>query len=152
MKTLIVAKHSKYEWERKKFNLSHEQIIDKYASERANLAAIVQANDKQKEVRAIFLDTMDARMVMMDTIDAPIKGYDLEGRNKNVLLAGEHLFDKPPLWGGDYMDKLVGKVDDHGFITNGYDSSWKITRMYDKQKYWRANDLKSKVAKNSPSL
>ena len=88
MKTLVVAKHSKYEWERKKFDLSHEQIVTKYNKERANLDAILQANDKQKEVRELFMGIMlESRMVMMDTISELIKGYDLV-----IVLGGDNSF------------------------------------------------------------
>jgi NAD kinase len=89
MKVLIVAKHSKYEWERKKFNLSHEQIVHKYSKERANLDAILQANDKQKEARDLFSNIMNADMVMMDAVEDTIKGYDLV-----VVLGGDNSFTK----------------------------------------------------------
>lgn len=90
MKILIVAKHSKYEWERKKFDLSHKQIVYKYSKERANLDAILQAHNKQEWVRKAFTNVMyNADMVMMDTINDTIKGYDLV-----IVLGGDNSFTK----------------------------------------------------------
>lgn len=90
MKILIVAKHSKYEWERKKFGLSHIQIVDRYSKEHANLDAIIKAHDKQKIIRDAFeiiMKSFDVTLVMMDTINTVITGYDLV-----IVLGGDNSF------------------------------------------------------------
>ena len=88
MRILIIAKHSKYEWERKLFNLSHSEIINKYNKERANLNAILDAHKKHLYIRELFKSTMnDAHMVMMDTLDGFIEGYDLV-----IVLGGDNSF------------------------------------------------------------
>ncbi|MBR9703304.1 hypothetical protein GOV10_04660, partial [Candidatus Woesearchaeota archaeon] len=51
MKKLVVVKHSKYEWERKTLNLSHDELMHKYQAERANLGAILQGHEQQLRVR-----------------------------------------------------------------------------------------------------
>lgn len=53
MKILLVAKRSKYEWERFKLNLSHEELLAKYSGEHANLDAIMSSHDRQLEARKL---------------------------------------------------------------------------------------------------
>lgn len=79
------------------------------------------------------------------TIKKTLQGHDAEKREKNVLFLGEVLFENMDLWGGDYLDDLIGTVTDHNFTTNGYDSSWNISKLYDKDYRWSGNTAKSKI-------
>lgn len=78
MKILIVCKSSKYEWERERFGLSHEQFVDKYKSVSADLDALLEAHNTQVSIRNSFKNIMpNAYMVNMEVLDSDIKGYDL---------------------------------------------------------------------------
>lgn len=87
MKTLVVAKRSKYEWERKKFNLSHNEIVKRYSRERANLDLILKSHDKQSTVREMFIEHFsNADIIMMDELKNTSK-YDLV-----IVLGGDNSF------------------------------------------------------------
>ncbi len=51
MKKLLVYKHSKLEWDAHLTGLTRAQLIRKYESEGANVAAITKADEHQREVR-----------------------------------------------------------------------------------------------------
>jgi hypothetical protein len=76
-------------------------------------------------------------------IKKTLEGHQLtmQKENKRVLMVGELLFNELDLWGADYLDKLIGTVDDHDFISKGYDSSWKIEKLYDKNKGWNGRTV-----------
>ncbi|MBU1940255.1 MAG: hypothetical protein KKC68_00620, partial [Candidatus Thermoplasmatota archaeon] len=62
-------------------------------------------------------------------------GYD----SGTVLLVGEHLWEGPDTWGGDYMDELIDHVNANAMITEGIPSTtYTINRLYDKT--WNGND------------
>lgn len=63
MKILIVAKQSKYEWEKQKFGLSHDELTTKYSSERANLDAILLSHEKQIQVRERIKDIIPSATI-----------------------------------------------------------------------------------------
>jgi NAD kinase len=96
-KILVVTKHSKYEWERKKFNLSHDELVNKYKSEHANLDAILNAHDYQFKVRELLTEVIpNSHSVMMDTLDGPISGYDIV-----IALGGDNSFTNISHYVGD---------------------------------------------------
>jgi hypothetical protein len=82
------------------------------------------------------------------SVKKSIQAYDLKSRSKNVLLVGEKLFAELGLWGKGYMNGLVGVVDDHNFVSNGYDDSWNIKTLFEKDKGWSASILKDSIRKN----
>ncbi|MDP2424627.1 MAG: C25 family cysteine peptidase [Bacteroidales bacterium] len=64
----------------------------------------------------------------------------------NSLLVGEHLWDNPLSWGGDYLDLLIGYHDDNGYITIGIPETSSIEKMYDRDLgTWSASQLRSKI-------
>ncbi len=66
MNIIVVAKESKYEYEKRKFGLTHEQLIEKYKKEHANLKAILTSHDVQLESRKkISVLFPSARLLMM---------------------------------------------------------------------------------------
>lgn len=89
MKILLVAKHSKYEWERKKFNLTHEELVKKYNKEHANLDAIMLAYEHQVKVRDQFKAVFkSAKFLMMHEAEKPLSSdIDLV-----IVLGGDNSF------------------------------------------------------------
>ena len=81
-------------------------------------------------------------------VEITIRAYRRRLENPRVLLLGEHLFDVPPLWGKDYMLKLVGRVNDHGFVTEGYAAPWTVDVRCDKDGTWTLAEIKAKIASN----
>ncbi|MBI4144095.1 hypothetical protein HY486_02520 [Candidatus Woesearchaeota archaeon] len=102
MRILIVAKESKYEWDRKKFGISHEELVKKYSSEGANLKVIIDSHEHQLFVRKRFAELLpDARMIAMSGLKEPVKEQDLV-----VSLGGDnsftyvtHFLDSIPIMG-----------------------------------------------------
>lgn len=91
MKILIIAKHSKYEWERKKFSLSHREIVNKYNKERANLPAILKSHSKQLAVRDTFINVFNNSLfIMSDDIDK----HNLDTFDLVIVLSGDNIFCK----------------------------------------------------------
>ncbi len=56
--------------------------------------------------------------------------------SKNALSAGEELFPELNLSGMDYLIQLVGGSDDHGFMTKGLSSEWKVDELDDRKGSW----------------
>ena len=105
---LVVAKQSKYEYEKEKFGLSHEQICEKYIGEHANLEAILASHDAQLSARKLFRQLMpEAEMVMMNEVREKIKGYDMA-----VSFGGDNSFT----YLGHFLDEIpvVGMNSDPG--------------------------------------
>lgn len=96
MNILVVAKHSKYEWERKRLNLSHEELVAKYSKEHANLDAILRSHEKQVSVRECLASTLpSSEMIMMDVLQSAqnINGLELNPEINMVLaLGGDNSF------------------------------------------------------------
>lgn len=72
-----------------------------------------------------------------------------ENRPKNLLLLGEKLFSELGLWGGDYMNQLIGETEDHNFITHGFNQSWKIDKLYERETSWSGRTVKKYVKSNN---
>ena len=91
MKTLIVVKHSKYEWERLTTNISHDALVAKYTNECANLEAIMRGHEKQIRTREVFkIAFHDAVTCFMDEISSSFdKCYDLI-----IVVGGDNSFTK----------------------------------------------------------
>lgn len=88
MRKLIVVKHSKYEWERKTLNLTHDELVAKYSKERANLSAILNSHEQQLSTREKFRTNFPrSKFVMMDEITSDIERFDLV-----LVLGGDNSF------------------------------------------------------------
>ncbi|MBN2461897.1 MAG: T9SS type A sorting domain-containing protein, partial [Candidatus Cloacimonetes bacterium] len=57
----------------------------------------------------------------------------------SALFVGEDLGWN--VWGGDYMDEMIGGSTNHGHETVGVPLDWNITTLYDRNYYWNQNDL-----------
>jgi len=89
----------------------------------------------------------------LDTLIEKTKtAYNIENREKKVLMLGELLFKEMDLWGGDYMDQMLGTVDDHGFISRGYDTSWDVFKLYEKEQTWSARDAIGIIERENPLM
>ena len=86
-KILIVTKQSKYEYERTKFGLTHEQLCAKYSAEHANLNGILESHDTQLAVRKALTARIPARVISMADLHDPITGYELV-----ISLGGDNSF------------------------------------------------------------
>jgi hypothetical protein len=54
-------------------------------------------------------------------------------------MVGEHLWDNPDTWGGDYMDELIDGSSAHGYTTVGLPlGEYTITQLYDRD--WTGHD------------
>lgn len=104
MSNLIVAKHSKYEWERKQFNLSHDEIVSKYSAERANLNSILESHDKQLKVRNLCKDIIpESEFCMMDEVhnylsDSAIVNFDWD---LIIVIGGDNSFTYVSHWAAE---------------------------------------------------
>ncbi len=87
---------------------------------------------------------------LSNIVKKTLLGYQLQNRSKNVLLLGEELFAELKLTGGDYMDKLIGTITDHGFTTKGFDENWMISKLYDtNSSSWSSTQAKKSINQNN---
>lgn len=77
-----------------------------------------------------------------------LMAYQMNSRTKKTLMLGEELFSQLNLWGGDYMNHLIGGSNDHNITTRGYDSSWQIDKLYDKDEKWSGSSAQKMINKN----
>ncbi len=114
MKKLVINKHSKYEFERKTLNLSHDELTAKYQKERANLNAIMQGHEHQLAIREQMQNFMpNATFRMMDEINKIITGYDLVivlGGDNSTTKVSNHIEDTPIIGVNSDPDRSVGHL------------------------------------------
>jgi hypothetical protein len=68
------------------------------------------------------------------------------GELTKPILAGEHLWNDPQTWGGDYLDLLIGYHEDNGYTTDGIPAGQNIEKLYDRDLgYWDSAILISKI-------
>ncbi len=124
MKILIVAKESKYEWERKKFGLSHEEIVKKYGAEGANLEAILKSHESQTASKAKLMQLLpDADITSISGIKRRIFGYDLV-----IAFGGDNSFQ--------YVSHYVGETPIMGINSDpsrsvGALCAWSVSNLAD---------------------
>lgn len=123
MKTLIVIKHSKYEWEKIKDGISHDDLIAKYSREGANLDAIMAGHACQMAARDAVLSAFyDADACFMHNLSHDIADtYDLV-----IVLGGDNSFTK--------VSHCVHKAIILGVNSDPQRSSGHLTR-------WKINEL-----------
>ena len=112
-----------------------------------NLWGEIGEDDLLPEVsvaRFTISDLDDLNILLNKTIsyqDNPVLGELTKS-----FLAGEHLWDDPPTWGGDYLDLLIGYHDDNGYITNGIPEEHDIETLYDRDVgQWDITELLTKI-------
>lgn len=89
MNTLVVAKHSKLEWEMKSYGKSQEEILEKYSKEKANVDAILKSHEKQLTTRQLFTSVFsESSLIMLDEVpNVAVNLYDLV-----IILGGDNSF------------------------------------------------------------
>lgn len=89
MNTLIVAKHSKLEWEMKCWAETYDRVLKKYSKEKANVEAIIKSHEKQLAVRNLFSSVFNhGGIVMLDEASkVAVDIYDLI-----IVLGGDNSF------------------------------------------------------------
>ncbi len=132
MKILIVTKQSKYEYEREKFNLSHDEIVKKYSEENANLNAILESHKSQLSSReALKRFFPDADFISMGALKSNIKGYDIV-----ISFGGDNSFS--------YVSHFTGRIPIIGVNSDPLRSSGALCS-------WTSRDLEGfseKIKKN----
>jgi len=95
---------------------------------------------------------VDSETQLEIIIEKTKAAYNLGSRPKKVLLLGELLFEEMDLWGADYMNQLLGTVDDHGFISRGYDASWSVLKLYEKEQAWNSRTVVNLIEQENPLM
>ena len=67
------------------------------------------------------------------------------GEFRDVILAGEHLYDNPQSNGSDYLELLVGTRDDNGYTTTGIPEDYNFTRLYEEEGNWSGTLLRNAI-------
>ena len=88
---------------------------------------------------------IDTEEELSRVVKKTILASEHSDRERKVLLLGELLFNELNLWGGNYMDQFIGTCVDHGFTTQGYDGSWHVTRLYDRDERWSGEQAKKLI-------
>ena len=89
MNLLLIAKQSKYSYDRSLFNLTHDQLIQKYSSEHANLQAILQSHERQLEIKNAFTEVFQQQAQSLETPQEEINKHDAV-----IVLGGDNSFTK----------------------------------------------------------
>jgi len=64
---------------------------------------------------------------------------------RNVLVAGENLWNDPLTYGEDYLELLIGYHADNGYETDGIPEDYNFTKLYDSQAGWGGYDLINEI-------
>ena len=67
------------------------------------------------------------------------------GEFRQVIMAGEHLFDDPLSNGSQYLELLIGTHDDNGYTTTGIPEDYEFTRLYEEEGNWSGTRLRNAV-------
>ncbi len=67
------------------------------------------------------------------------------GEFRNIILAGEHLYDNPESNGSDFLELLIGTHDDNGYTTTCYPADYNFTRLYEEQGTWSGSALRQAI-------
>lgn len=67
------------------------------------------------------------------------------GEFRDIILAGEWLYDNPQTYGSDYLELLIGEHDDNGYTTICIPEDYNFTRLYEEDGTWSASSLKNVI-------
>lgn len=67
------------------------------------------------------------------------------GEFRNVIMAGEHLYDNPLSNGSQYLELLIGERSDNGYTTVGIPENYNFTRLYYELGTWSGTNLMNAV-------
>ena len=68
------------------------------------------------------------------------------GEFRDVIMAGEHLYDEPYLSNGSqYLELLIGIHHDNGYTTTGIPEDYNFTRLYEEEGTWSGTNLRNAI-------
>ena len=67
------------------------------------------------------------------------------GEFRDVILAGEHLYDNPMTNGSQYLELLIGTHDDNGYTTTCIPEDYNFTRLYEEEGNWSGTLLRNAI-------
>ena len=67
------------------------------------------------------------------------------GEFRDIVLAGEHLYDNPTSNGSDYLELLIGTHSDNGYTTTCYPTDYNFTKLYEEQGNWSGTALRQAI-------
>ena len=67
------------------------------------------------------------------------------GEFRDVILAGEHLYDNPNTNGSQYLELLIGTHDDNGYTTTCIPEDYNFTRLYEEEGNWSGTLLRNAI-------
>jgi len=67
------------------------------------------------------------------------------GEFRDVIMAGEHLYDNPVSNGSQYLELLIGTHDDNGYTTTCIPEEYNFTRLYEEEGNWSGSLLRSAI-------
>ena len=68
------------------------------------------------------------------------------GEFRDVIMAGEHLYDEPYLSNGSqYLELLIGMHDDNGYTTTCIPEDYNFTRLYEEEGTWSGSNLRNAI-------
>ena len=67
------------------------------------------------------------------------------GEFRDVILAGEHLYDDPMTNGSQYLELLIGTHDDNGYTTTCIPEDYNYTRLYEEEGNWSGTLLRNAI-------
>lgn len=125
MKTLLVSKHSKFEWEQKLFGLNENELKAKLIAEQANIDTILESHHKQLQTRHLMMEVFAScdTMMMDDVTDADWlkrQEYDLImvlGGDNSFTNVSHYVGDTPILGINSDPDRSVGSLTSWGIST-----------------------------------
>ncbi len=67
------------------------------------------------------------------------------GEFRDVIMAGEHLYDNPLSNGSQYLELLIGTHDDNGYTTTCIPEDYNFTRLYEEEGNWSGSLLRNAI-------
>ncbi len=67
------------------------------------------------------------------------------GEFRDVIMAGEHLYDNPVSNGSQYLELLIGTHDDNGYTTTCIPEDYNFTRLYEEEGNWSGTLLRNAI-------
>ena len=67
------------------------------------------------------------------------------GEFRDVIMAGEHLYDNPLSNGSQYLELLIGTHDDNGYTTTCIPEDYNFTRLYEEEGNWSGTLLRNAI-------
>ena len=67
------------------------------------------------------------------------------GEFRDIVLAGEHLYDYPTSNGSDYLELLIGTHSDNGYTTTCYPTDYNFIKLYEEEGNWSGTALRQAI-------